>query len=105
LAGASTVITTLIALQTAQTGLYMRHVLTINVPPMAHGKTPQQVVDLYKEVIRRIDALPGVNKTAFGLTVPWRDVGGSGFGLQFSADGHTHTPSEQPRAPFRVASR
>ncbi|PYU49158.1 MAG: multidrug ABC transporter substrate-binding protein [Acidobacteria bacterium] len=104
LAGASTVITTLIALQTAQTGLDMRHVLTINVPPMAHGKTPQQVVDFYKEVIRRIDALPGVNKTAFGLAVPWRDVGGSGFGLQFSADGHTHTPGEDPRAQLRVVS-
>src|SRR5213079_1136210 len=104
LAGASTVITTLIALQTAQTGLDMRHVLTINVPPMAHGKTPQQVVDFYKEAIRRIDALPGVNKTAFGLAVPWRDVGGSGFGLQFSADGHTHTPGEDPRAQLRVVS-
>src|SRR6058998_1956072 len=104
LAGASTVITTLIELQTAQTGLDMRHVLTINVPPMAHGKTPQQVVDFYKEAIRRIDALPGVNKTAFGLAVPWRDVGGSGFGLQFSADGHTHTPGEDPRAQLRVVS-
>src|SRR5437867_2926783 len=104
LAGASTVITTLIALQTAQTGLDMRHVLTINVPPMAHGKTPQQVVDFYKEAIRRIDALPGVNKTAFGLAVPWRDVGGSGFGLQFSADGHTHTSGEDPRAQLRVVS-
>ena len=104
LAGASTVITTLIALQTAQTGLDMRHVLTINVPPMAHGKKPQQVVDFYKEAIRRIDVLPGVNKTAFGLAVPWRDVGGSGFGLQFSADGHTHTPGEDPRAQLRVVS-
>src|SRR5207247_926338 len=104
LAGDSTVITTLIALQTAQTGLDMRHVLTINVPPMAHGKTPQQVVDFYKEAIRRIDALPGVNKTAFGLAVPWRDVGGSGFGLQFSADGHTHTSGEDPRAQLRVVS-
>ena len=104
LAGASAVITTLIALQTAQTGLDMRHVLTINVPPMAHGKTPQQVVDFYKEVIRRVDALPGVNKTAFGLAVPWRDVGASGFGLQFSADGHVHTPGEDPRAQLRVIS-
>src|SRR5436853_3264748 len=104
LAGASTVITTLIALQTAQTGLDMRHVLTINVPPMAHGKTPQQVVDFYKEAIRRIDALPGVNKTAFGLAVPWRGVGRSGFGLQFSADGHTHTSGEDPRAQLRVVS-
>jgi len=104
LAGASTVITTLIALQTAQTGLDMRHVLTINVPPMSHGKTPEQVIEFYKEAIRRIDALPGVNKTAFGLSVPWRDVCASGFGLQFSADGHVHTPNEDPRAQLRVVS-
>jgi putative ABC transport system permease protein len=104
LAGASTVITTLIALQTAQTGLDMGHVLTINVPPMSHGKTPEQVVDFYKESIRRIDALPGVNQTAFGLSVPWRDVGSSGFALQFCADGHVHTPNEDPRAQLRVVS-
>jgi putative ABC transport system permease protein len=104
LAGASTVITTLIGLQTAQTGLDMRHVLTINVPPMSHGKTPEQVLEFYKESIRRIDALPGVNETAFGLSVPWRDVGASGFGLQFSADGHVHSPGEDPRAQLRVVS-
>jgi putative ABC transport system permease protein len=103
LAGASAVITTLIALQTAQTGLDLRHVLTINVPAMAYGKTPEQVVDFYKEAIRRVDALPGVNKTAFGLSVPWRDLGG-GFGLQFSADGHVHIPGEDPRAQVRVIS-
>jgi predicted permease len=102
LAGASTVITTLISLQTAQTGLDTRHVLAINVPAMSYGKTPEQVVDFYKESIRRIDALPGVNKTAFGMMVPWRD---SGFGLQFSADGHVHAPGEEdPRAQLRVIS-
>ena len=104
LAGASAVVTTLIALQTAQTGLDIRHVLTINVPPMSHGKTPQQVVDFYKESIRRIDALPGVSRTAFGLGVPWRDFGSSGFALQFSADGHVHTPNEDPRSQLRVIS-
>src|SRR2546425_12189786 len=104
LAGASTVITTLIALQTAQTGLDMRHVLTINVPPMSHGKKPQQVVDFYKETIRRVETLPGVTKTAFGLAVPWRDIGSSGFALQFSADGHVHTSGEDPRAQLRVVS-
>src|SRR6266849_1695086 len=51
LAGASTVITTLIALQRAETGLDMRHVLTVNVPAMAYGKTPEQVVDFYRESI------------------------------------------------------
>jgi len=101
LAGASAVITTLIALQTAETGLDMRHVLTINVPATSYGKTPQQVVDFYRESIRRIDALPGVNKTSFGMVIPWRDTG---FGFQFSADGHVHTPGEDPRAEMRVIS-
>ena len=101
LAGASAVITTLIALQTAETGLDMRHVLTINVPATSYGKTHQQVVDFYRESIRRIEALPGVNRTAFGMVIPWRDTG---FGLQFSADGHIHTPGEDPRAELRVIS-
>src|SRR5579862_8909941 len=103
LAGASALITTLIALQTTQTGLDMRHVLAIDVPPMSYGKTPQQVVDFYKESMRRIEAVPGVSKTAFGMLVPWRDAGSS-VGLQFSADGHVSKPGEDPRAQFRVIS-
>jgi putative ABC transport system permease protein len=104
LAGASVLITTLIALQTARTGLDTDHVLAINVPAMSYGKTPQQVADFYKESIRRIDALPGVNKTAFSTNVPWRDAGSS-FGLQFSADGHVHASGEEdPRAHWRVIS-
>jgi putative ABC transport system permease protein len=106
LAGASTLITTLIALQKAQTGLDTQHVLAIDVPAMSYGKTPQQVVDFYKEAIRRIDALPGVSETAFGDVVPWRDSGGpGGLGLQFSADGHVHVAgSEDPRAQPRAIS-
>src|SRR6266481_173828 len=102
LAGASMLVTTLIALQTAQTGVDTRHVLAINVPAMSYGKTPQQVLDFYKESIRRVDALPGVKKTAFGLIVPWRDAG---VGLQFSADGHVHAGGEEDsRAQWRVIS-
>src|SRR6266496_1326542 len=105
LAGASMLLKTLIALQTAQTGLDTRHVLAINVPAMSYGKSPQQVVDFYKESIRRVDALPGVNKTAFGMVAPWRDAGTFGPGLQFSADGHVRPPGEEdPRAQMRVIS-
>jgi putative ABC transport system permease protein len=104
LAGASTLIATLIALQRTQTGLDTQHVLAIDVPAMSYGKTPQQVVDFYKEAMRRIDALPGVSKTAFGDTVPWRD-GSPGPGLQFSADGHVHASGvEDPRAQSRSIS-
>src|SRR5271166_4003333 len=105
LAGASMLITTLIPLQRTQTGLDTQHVLAIDVPAMSHGKTPQQVVDFYKEAIRRIDALPGVSETAFGDTVPWRDGDPTGSGLQFSADGHVHAAGvEDPRAQSRSIS-
>jgi putative ABC transport system permease protein len=106
LAGASMLITTLIALQRAQTGLDTQHVLAVDVPPMSYGKTPRQVVDFYKEAIRRVDALPGVSKTAFGDVVPWRDAGGpTAPGLQFSADGHAHAADvEDPRSHWRVIS-
>jgi putative ABC transport system permease protein len=104
LAGASAVVTTLLALQKMQTGLDSRRVLAINVPAVFYGKTPQQVRDFYKEVIRRIDALPGVNKTAFGMIAPWRDAG-SGPTLQFCADGHDHSAGQDdPRAQYRVIS-
>jgi predicted permease len=104
LAGASALIATLIALQKAQTGLDTQHVLAVDVPAMSYGKTPEQVVDFYKEAMRRIDALPGVSKTAFGDVVPWRD-GGPGSALQFSADGHVHAAGvEDPRAQSRSIS-
>src|ERR1700721_2097734 len=104
LAGASTLIATLIALQKTQTGLDTQHVLAVNVPAMSYGKTPEQVVNFYKEAMRRIDALPGVTKTAFGDVVPWRD-GASNYALQFSADGHVHGAGvEDPRAQSRSIS-
>jgi predicted permease len=105
LAGASMLLKTLLAIQAAQTGLDTRHVLAINVPAVSYGKTPEQVVDFYKESIRRIEALPGVTKTAFGIVVPWRDAGSFGPGLQFSADGHVRAPGEEdPRAQLRTIS-
>src|SRR5215471_10485852 len=104
LAGASMVIRTLIDLQTMETGLDMQRVLAINVPAVFYGKTSQQVVDFYKEVIRRVEALPGVNRTAFGMIAPWRDAG-SGPRMQFSADGQVRMQGDEaPRAQFRTIS-
>jgi putative ABC transport system permease protein len=104
LSGASVLVTTLLALQRTQTGMDSRHVLAINVPAVFYGKTSQQVRNFYKEVIRRVDSLPGVTKTAFGMIAPWRDAG-SGPTLQFCADGHDHSSGqEDPRAQYRVVS-
>jgi putative ABC transport system permease protein len=105
LVGATVLISTLIALQRTQTGLDMQRVLVIDVPAMSSGKTPQQIVDFYKEAMRRIDALPGVSRSAFGTVVPWRDGDSNGSDLQFSADGHPHTPGvEDPRSGWRTIS-
>ena len=105
LAGASMLLKTLIALQAARTGLDTRHVLAMNVPVMEYGRTPDQVVGFYKEAMRRVTELPGVDGVAFGLMVPWRDAGQLGVGLEFSADGHVKAPGEEdPRGRFRVIS-
>jgi len=103
LAGASALITTLLSLQAVQTGFDMPHVLAIDVPAMSYGKTPQQVLDFYKEAIRQIEALPGVTRTAFGLVAPWRDADNFGPGAQYSADGHVHG-NDDPRAQWRTIS-
>jgi putative ABC transport system permease protein len=103
LAGAAVLITTLIALQTVQTGVDTRHVLVVDVPALSYGKTPQQVLDFYKESIRQIDALPGVTDTAFAVVAPWRDAGDYGPGLQYSGDGHAHG-ADDPRAQWRTIS-
>jgi predicted permease len=105
LAGASMLVKTLLALQAAQTGIDTRQVLAMNVPVIEYGKQPAQVVDFYKQSIRQISALPGVDAVALGTNVPWRDAGSFGPGFQFSADGHVRAPGEEdPRAQFRTIS-
>jgi putative ABC transport system permease protein len=105
LAGASMLIKTLLSLQAVQTGFDTHHVLALNVPAISYGKTPDQVVGFYKESMRRINALPGVDRVAFGIVVPWRDAGSFGPGFQFSADGHVRASGEEdPRAQLRTIS-
>jgi predicted permease len=105
LAGASMLVKTLLALQFAQTGLDTHHVLTLSVPVMSYGKTPDQIAGFYREAIRRISELPGVDKVAVGSVLPWRDAGKFGPGLQFTAEGYARGPGEEDqRAQFRIIS-
>jgi putative ABC transport system permease protein len=105
LAGAGMLLKTLLALQAAPTGFDTHQVLALNVPVMSYGRTPDQVVDFYKETIRRITELPGVNRVAVGTVIPWRDAGIFGPGFEFTADGYVRAPGEEfPRARFRTIS-
>jgi putative ABC transport system permease protein len=105
LAGASMLLKTLLALQAAETGFDTRQVLALNVPVMSNGRTPDQNVAFYKEAMRRITELPGVNRVAVGTVVPWRDAGIFGPGFEFSAEGRVRAPGEEdPRAQLRTVS-
>jgi putative ABC transport system permease protein len=105
LAGAGMLLTTLVALQRARTGFNTHNVLAINVPVVSYERKPEEVAGLYKDAIRAISALPGVEQVAVGTTVPWRDAGTFGPGFQFSVDGYAKVNGEEdPRANFRTVS-
>ena len=105
LVGAGMLLKTLIALQAARTGFDTHQVLALNVPVISYGRTPDQILGFYKESIRRISELPGVDRVAIGTVVPWRDAGTFGPGFEFSADGYVRAPGEEyPRARFRTVS-
>jgi predicted permease len=105
LAGAGALLTALLTLQAQQTGFNMSNVLALHVPVMSYGRTPDQVTAFYKDVMRRITELPGVERVAVGTLIPWREAGQFGPGFQFSVEGYTKANGEEdPRARFRSVS-
>ncbi len=105
LAGAAMLVNTLLSLQAVRTGFDTHRVLTVNVPVVAYGKTPEQILNFYKETIRRVTSLPQVDGVAVGTFLPWRDGGKFGPGFEFSTDGHVKAAGEEsPLARFRTVS-
>jgi putative ABC transport system permease protein len=103
LAGAGMLLTTLFTLQRVQTGFDTRHVLALDVPIVSYARKPEEITGFYKEALRRIDALPGVERASLGTTVPWRD--NAFFAAQFTAEGYSKANGEEdPRARFRTVS-
>lgn len=103
LAGAGMLLTTLFALQRVQPGFNTRNVLAVNVPIVPYARKPREIVGFYKEAVRRISALPGVERVAVGTAVPWRDPGF--FAAQFTVEGYVKADGEEdPRAQFRTVS-
>jgi putative ABC transport system permease protein len=103
LAGAGTLITTLFALQRARTGMNTHNVLALHVP-VNYERPPAQTLPLYKEAVRRISALPGVESVAVGTLVPWREAGAF-FSAQFMVEGYAKADGEDdPRGRFRTVS-
>ena len=92
------------ALQRTNTGFNL-NVLALNVPVVSFERKPEDLARMYKEALRRISELPGVERVAVGTIVPWRDAGGFGPGFQFSVEGYAKSNGEEdPRARFRTVS-
>jgi predicted permease len=93
LAGAGTLLISLVAMQTVDTGYDMRQVLALDVPmPLDIGHA--QAIEFVEEATRRIEKLPGVERVAVGNVVPWRDAGRFGPGFAFAVEGHTAMDAE-----------
>jgi len=105
LAGAGALLRTLMALQATNPGFETRQVLAVDVPALSFGKTPEEVRGFYREVRRRVTALPGVAQVALSNGVPWRDANNSGPGFSFSVEGRVRENGEEdPRAKVRSVS-
>jgi putative ABC transport system permease protein len=105
LAGAGTLLATLVTLETANTGYDMPRVLVFDIPTSATGVGDSKVVSFYQEATRRIAQLPGVDGVSVGSFVPWRDAGSFGPGVPFTAEGYTPADGEEnPRARFRIVA-
>jgi len=112
LAGAGTVIRTLLALEQTSPGLRTTNVLAVNLPPGGMGRNAAQTRTFYRDVRRVIGELPGVQHVVVGSNVPWRDVGGGPTrlnprpgGMQFAVEGGvTSSSGERPQARGRAVS-
>ena len=75
------------------------------MPVLSFEHPPEQVAIFYKEAMRRIAELPGVERVAVGTNVPWRDAGGFGPGFLFTVEGYAKANGEEdPRGRFRTVS-
>jgi predicted permease len=103
LAGSGMLLTTLFALQRTQAGFETRNVLAVNVPIVSYTRKPEEIAGFYRELVRRVGELPGVQRVAIGTAVPWRDRGF--FEAQFTVEGYAKANGEEdPRARFRTVS-
>ncbi len=105
LAGACVLMKTLFVLEQTRPPFDSANVLAVNLPLMSYGKTPQQVDEFYREVQRRVSALPGVEHVSSGFGAPWRDDRGLNISFQFAAQGAKRADGQDFRGqvPGRIA--
>jgi putative ABC transport system permease protein len=103
LTGAGLAIHTFWNLQRVDLGIRKDHVLTFSLPvPQGHLTQTDQINAFYKQLLDRIQALPGVENTAASTGLP---LEGTNFGMPFSIAGAPPVdPSNRPGAGFMMTT-
>ena len=105
LVGAAMLIRTLFLLQAAEPGFETRHVLAVDLPVIGNGRTRDQIRLFYREVQRRVSAVPSVERVSVGSSTPWRDAKDFNLAFTFSVEGRqAQNGDEDPRAKLRSVS-
>ncbi len=104
LAGACVLMKTLFVLEQTRPPFDSANVLAVNLPVLSYGKTPEQVSEFYREVLRRVGEIPGVVHASSGFSAPWRDDRGLNIAFTFAAQGARRNDGQDFRANFRSIS-
>ena len=82
--GAGLLVHSLIDLENQNLGFSPEHVLLVNVDPELAGDKSSELPGLYRELVNRMNALPGVRSASIGSTSP---MSGSWGGFAVSVEG------------------
>jgi putative ABC transport system permease protein len=85
-------------------GFRSDHILTFSIPePQGHLTDPQQITTFYRQLLERIEALPGVTSASVSEGMPLQ---GTNFGMPFQIFGkpNIEDPSARPGAGFSMVT-
>ena len=103
LTGAGLLVRTLMKLQVVDTGLGVENVLSMEIPMDGTGRKPEEMLNMYEQMQRKVATLPGVIEVGLGSNVPLR--GNDQFRLDVKAESRPLSPGEPtPNAEYRTAS-
>jgi putative ABC transport system permease protein len=104
LAGGGMAVRSFISLANVDPGVQTERLLTFSVP-VTRGRLigDERITGFYRELLQRLQALPGVTSAAVSGGVPVRDFG---FGMTFSIAGQPRAnESDRPFARYKMVSR
>ncbi len=101
LVGAGLFVRTLQKLEAEDLGFNRQHVLLVGIDPRLAGYKPAQLAPLYRQLLDRVNALPGVRSASLAAYSP---MSGSSSTSNISAEGYTPPPGQDMNIHINVVS-